>query len=116
MGEETKNAVRHGTRRVVRLMIFAPVAIGIGGLAVMLLWNWLVPGIVGWHAINFWQAIGILVLSRLLFGGMHGGHRRHHHGRGWRRRVIERWEKMTPEEKEAFRRGMRPLGCGEKGD
>lgn len=49
----------------------------------MLLWNALIPTIIGWSAINYWQAAGLLILSRLLFGGMFGGLRHHmHHGRG----------------------------------
>jgi hypothetical protein len=42
------------------------------GFIVQHLWNWLIPAIVGWHAINFWQAVGILLLSKILFGGFRG--------------------------------------------
>ena len=74
---------------------------------VMSLWNWVVPGVIGWKAIDFWQALGLLVLSRLLFGFRFGfGHRMH-----WRGRMAERWERMTPEEREKFREGMRGR-CG----
>jgi hypothetical protein len=72
--------------------------------AAMLLWNALVPGIFGLGAINFWQALGLLCLARLLFGGFgmfHG-----HHGRGWgkhsRNPMREKWERMTPEERKEF--------------
>ena len=41
----------------------------IGGEIVMRLWNWLVPPIFGWRQVNFWQALGLLVLCRVLFGG-----------------------------------------------
>ena len=37
------------------------------GLPVLFLWNWLMPEIFGLKAINFWQAIGILFLSHLIF-------------------------------------------------
>jgi hypothetical protein len=49
-----------------------------------------------------------LVLSKILFGGF-----RSYSGGGprWRRRMMERWEQMTPEEREKFKRGMRH-GCG----
>jgi hypothetical protein len=78
---------------------------------VMHLWNWLVPTLFGWHPITFWQALGLLVLCRILFGswGGHGSNR----GRSPSRRVTaEVWERMTPEEREKFRkdRGGR---CGE---
>jgi|GEM_PF-414677 len=40
---------------------------------VMALWNSLLPDIIGVRAITFWQAMGILVLSKILFGGFHFG-------------------------------------------
>jgi len=81
------------------------------GELVMHLWNWLLPGLFGWHTISFWQALGLLLLSRILFGGFGG----HGHGPGRRRREMkERWEKMTPEEREKFRQGMR-WRCGNFG-
>jgi len=77
----------------------------IGGEVVMLLWNWLLPTLFGWPAITFWQALALLALCRILFGGFGGG------GGGVRanarRRMAERWERMTPEEREKFRRGFR---------
>ena len=51
------------------------------GYVVMLLWNWLMPLLFGLSLINFWQAVGIIILAKLLFGGF-GGHKhksnRHH--------------------------------------
>jgi hypothetical protein len=67
----------------------------IGGFVVMYLWNWLLPALFGWKMITFWQALGLLALCRILFGGFGKGH----HGSGRRRA----WEKMTPEERERFR-------------
>lgn len=43
--------------------------IAIGPWIVMNLWNWLIPGIIGWREINFWEAFGILIVCRILFGG-----------------------------------------------
>ena len=90
----------------------------IGGEIVMRLWNWLLPALFGWRLITFWQALALLVLCRILFGGWHG----HGAGRtGMRRRMrermeermIARWENMTPEERERFRQRMRERpGCG----
>jgi len=109
--------------RLTRLMIIAPLAIlgivvftAIGGGVVMLLWNWLAPTLFGLRLITFWQAIGLLALCRILFGGFGmggGGHRsggrRRMEGRVRERvgeRMAERWEQMTPEEREKFRQGM----------
>jgi hypothetical protein len=97
--------------RLKRLIFIAPLAIlgillfmFIGGEIVLHLWNWLLPPLFGWPQITFWQALGLLVLCRILFGGS-----------GWRgssrsnvrRRMAERCESMTPEERERFRQRMR---------
>ncbi len=76
----------------------------IGGEVVMLLWNWLAPELFGLRTITFWQALGLLALCRILFGGFGGGgHRSNSRMRG---RMRDRWEQMTPEERERFRQGM----------
>lgn len=48
----------------------------IGGTAVQLLWNWLMPEVFGWRQLTFWQALGLLALCRILFGGLGHGSRR----------------------------------------
>jgi len=73
----------------------------LGGEVVKLLWNWVVPPLFGWRLITFWQGLGLLALCRILFGGhgmMGGGGRSK-----MRHRMAERWEKMTPEEREKLR-------------
>ena len=98
----------HWARRGLKLAFFGVVAVGVVGLVVMGLWNWLMPVLLGWPAIGFWQALGLLVLCRILFGGLRGGPG----GRTrWRRRMAERWQRMTPEEREKIREGMRTR-CG----
>jgi hypothetical protein len=96
-------------------ILLAPLAIlavllfmAVGGEVVKYLWNWLLPALFGWRLITFWQALGILVLCRILFGslGGRGGHRSRFRGR-----LSERWGRMTPEEREKFREGMRGR-CG----
>lgn len=76
----------------------------IGGEVVMQLWNWLLPPLFGWRTLTFWQALGMLALCRILIGG-HGW--RTSSRSGVRRRVEERCENMSPEEKEKFRQRMR---------
>jgi hypothetical protein len=88
------------------LAIIAMVAfIIIGGELVMHLWNWLLPPLFGWRQISFWQALGLLALCRILFGGL--GVRGGGPGPRFRRRMAERWEHMTPEEREKFRERFR---------
>jgi uncharacterized membrane protein len=80
----------------------------IGGQIVKALWNSLLPPLFGWHTVTFWQALGLLVLCRVLFGGWssHGGGRSRMRER-MRRRMDERYAQMTPEERERFRERMR---------
>jgi hypothetical protein len=101
--------------RLKKMIWIAPAAIvgialfiAIGGEIVLLLWNWLLPPLFGWRLITFWQAVGLLALCRILFGGVSG---RGFHRSNYRRRIAERWEHMTPEEREKFRLGMRER-CG----
>jgi hypothetical protein len=86
----------------------------IGGEVVMRLWNWLLPPLFGWQQISFWQSLGLLALCRILFGGFgHRGFGRSHVRGRIRERLAERWEKMTPEERErAQQRGWGRCGFG----
>src|SRR5438128_7715425 len=99
------------TRKWKKMIFIAPLAIMamllfalIGGELVRQLWNWLLPSIFGWRQITFWQALGMLALCRILFGGFgfHGSGRSN-----IRRRMEERCEHMTPEERERLRQRMR---------
>jgi uncharacterized membrane protein len=95
-----KKLILIGPLAILGMLLF----IAIGGGIVQLLWNWLLPSLFGWREISFWQALGLLALCRILFGGS-----------GWRgsvrsnmrRRMEERCERMTPEERERFRQRMR---------
>ncbi len=102
---------RHRVLRGLKILFFVLLAATVFTFVVMWLWNWLMPVIFSLHAISFWQALGLLVLSKILFGGFHG---RPGFGMHWRQRMMERWEQMTPEEREKFRTGMR-WGCGPLG-
>jgi hypothetical protein len=94
-----------------KLIVIAPLAIlgmllfvAVGGGIVQYLWNWLLPTLFGWREVSFWQALGLLALCRILFGGfgLHGsGHS------SMRRRMEEGYGRMTPEERERFRQRMR---------
>ncbi len=92
--------------RILKMVSIAIVAVAVFGYVVMSLWNWILPPATGWHPITYWQALGLLALSKILFGGFR-------FGPYWRRRMFERWEQMTPEEREKFREGMRGR-CGHR--
>jgi hypothetical protein len=100
------------TKRLKRLIWIAPAAIlgmvifaWIGGEVVMLLWNWLAPALFGLRQITFWQALGLLALCRILFGGFGLGGGGSHRSNS-RRRMAERCKQMTPEEREKLRQGI----------
>ena len=88
----------------IGLLVVAGVAAVTG--VVMLLWNALLPQLfAGASPIGYWQALGVLVLSRLLFGGLRGGG----HGRWHAHRA--QWEHLTPEEREQFKGRFRSRWC-----
>jgi hypothetical protein len=94
--------------RVLKVVAIVIVAFTVFGFVTTHLWNYLMPGLFGLRTLTFWQAVGLIVLGRLLFGGF--GPR--FGGGPWRRHMKERWEQMTPEDREKFREGMRGR-CGE---
>lgn len=67
------------------------------------LWNWLVPDVFGWTAITYWQAMGLFILSKILFKGFtwHGGNNR------WGNHWKSKWQAMSPEDREKFKQKMR---------
>jgi hypothetical protein len=97
--------------RGLKLASIVVLAVAAVGGAVMLLWNSLLPPLFGWSAIGFWQAVGLLVLMRILVGGLRGGPR---HGGYWRARMAARWEQMSEAERAQFRAGLQHR-CGRGG-
>jgi hypothetical protein len=98
----------------VAFVAFALVAVTLLSFIVMNLWNHLVPSLFSGPIVTFWQAAGLLVLTRVLVGGFRGhggppwgGRHRHFKNQMWR----ERWESMTPEERERLR-GKFKSHCG----
>lgn len=100
-------------RRIVRLIaLVVPIMLIVfAGLvwAVFELWNWLMPSIFGLHTITYWQALGLMALSWILFRGFRGPHLDRD---PWARGMRERWRKMTPAEREEFTKGLRSRWCG----
>jgi Ca2+/H+ antiporter, TMEM165/GDT1 family len=91
-------------------LVLAGIAVFTG--IVMWLWNNVLAVVLHISLISFWQALGLLVLSKILFGGFRGG------GGGWGRHkwksdMIQRWDAMSGEEKEKFR-GEWEKRCGRR--
>jgi len=82
--------------------VFIIAFLAVFSLAVYELWNNVLVDVLGVKTITYWQALGILVLARILFGGFpfkRGGH----FGPPWRHKIMEHWESMTPEQREQVR-------------
>ena len=84
------------------VLVLMLAAVALLSLLVMSLWNVLVPTLFHGPVLQFWQALGLFVLCRILFGGLrgrpgwHGGHR-------WRAHWRKRWDSLTPEERARLR-------------
>ncbi|MFI5156807.1 MAG: hypothetical protein ACHQEM_11500 [Chitinophagales bacterium] len=87
-----------------RIFMFVLLGLAAGALftyVVMLLWNQVLAQVVHVGLINFWQALGLLVLSKILFGGPRGAHWGRH--RYWGNKMRQKWMAMSPEEREKFK-------------
>jgi len=90
---------KFGIKKALFIPVIVAVVVFVLGSAVMLLWNAILPGLFHIGQISFWQAVGILILAKILFVGFHGhrpsfgrwGHMRH------------RWNHMSDEERNRFR-------------
>ena len=70
------------------------------GLIVMLLWNAILPELLGVKHINFWQSVGLLILCKILFGSFRsGGPGGFRGGPPWKHKLMN----MTPEDRERFK-------------
>ena len=109
--------MRHHRRpnpgKVIGIIFLVAAGILVFSGIVMLLWNALLPGLFHFPVITLWQALGLLILSKILFGGFRpGGHRGQ-----WKDKLKQKWMNMTPEEREKFqqdwgRRCRKPFGPG----
>jgi hypothetical protein len=98
-----------GVAKAIAIAVAVVVFVGVFSWAVMQLWNYVVPPLFHGPVVGYWQALALLVLSRILFGGLRGlrGSHRHWRGHAWR----ERWESLTPEERARLRERV----CGRAG-
>lgn len=97
---------RFWLKKIALFVVLAPLFVVAFGYVVMALWNFTMPGIFGVSTITFWQAIALLLLSKILFSGFHGGKGyRHDHPRStyWK----QHWKSMTEEERAQYRERWR---------
>ncbi|CAL1516632.1 hypothetical protein [Chitinophaga sp. MM2321] len=100
------------SKRVLKKIGFAFMGLAFFALVIfvtMLLWNWLIPEIFHGPVITYWQALGLLLLGKLLFGW-------HNHQRGfgpwgqrgqWKEKIKERMANMSPEQRERMKEHLR---------
>ncbi|MCA8832780.1 hypothetical protein [Hymenobacter pini] len=101
--------------RGLKILLLIVLFLTVVGYVTMRLWNWLLPDLFAVPAISIWQAMGLLVLSRILFNGWGGrGHRADwaRKRRQWKHQMENRLECLTPEEKEKFRQKMEGVCTG----
>ena len=101
---------------LLRCVAFALLAITVFGLLTMWLWNWLVPELFNGPLISFWQAMGLLILSKILFWGVAGKSHKNscageHTNHEWKRHFYEKFSSMKPEEREAIKERMKEKWC-----
>ena len=97
-----------------RRFLYIPLAL-FGLLAmsaiVMLLWNEIIPKISGLLSINYWQAMGLLVLSRILFSNFkfrgRMGHRSSYMHPSFKNKLME----MSDEERQQFKNQWKERSC-----
>ncbi len=86
------------------------------GLLTQYLWNWLVPALFSGPVITYWQALGLLLLAKILFGfgGGKGGHCQQCGGGGksfWKQRYENKLASLHPDDREAFKKKMMEKWC-----
>jgi len=96
-------------RKIFLIPFFVLGFLALFSFIVMELWNNVLANVVHVSIINFWQALGLLVLSKILFGGFRGGGPWGRHR--WNKDMRNRWMNMTPEEREKFKAEWRSR-CG----
>lgn len=101
--------------RGLKFILFGVLFVAAAGFLTMNLWNWLVPALFNGPFITFWQTLGLLLLSRILFGGWGRGNRRQAWARRqkmWKQKMDSRMACLTPEEQEKFRQKMEGVCSG----
>ena len=91
---------REKAAKAVMFLFFGAVAVAAAGAIVMYLWNAILPRVTGVKALGYWDALGLLILCKILFGGFHkGGGKSHSKRFAKRKKWMEKWHNMSPEEK-----------------
>ncbi|MBJ6142069.1 hypothetical protein [Hymenobacter sp. BT559] len=94
-------------KKAFKFVFFAALFIAVAGFVTQSLWNWLVPSLFHGPLISFEQTLGLLVLSRILFGGFGRGRGSWaQKRRQWKQEIAREVSNLSPEERENFRQQM----------
>ena len=114
-GKNKYNRRMPGPVKLVMILALAVLFVFIIGNIIVFLWNEILVELTGVKPMSFWQAIGLFVLSRILFGGFRFGGpprgKRFYRGAKWR----EKWMNMNEEEREEFRKKWKER-CNKKSE
>lgn len=106
--------LNHRRRRFIWIPFFVLFSAALLSGAVMWLWNHVLVEVVPVRSVTFWQAAGLMLLSRLLFGGFPGrrggwGHGQSRFGAAWK----AKWQQMSDEDKARFKEQWRKRRGGD---
>jgi hypothetical protein len=93
-----KGLNNHWKKKKPLIFIFILAGIAVLIWILMLLWNAILPDVIGVNEISYWQAFGIFILSKILFGGFKGGGRKHKE-----QKYKEKFMNLTDDQKETFK-------------
>lgn len=98
---------KHKLIIIAKIVIGAPLLIFALGFITMYLWNWLVPTLFNGPVITLWQTFGIVLLSKILFGGFKGGRGGcccgNNHRNTWKEHMKAKWGNLSNEERSNLR-------------
>ncbi|RAI98409.1 hypothetical protein LX64_04771 [Chitinophaga skermanii] len=96
---------RFTAAKFFKILVCGVAFVAVMGSAIKYLWNWLMPTLFNLPLITFWQALGLFILCKLLFGGMFGGGPKGSwkDKKLWRDKMAEKMKNMSPEEREKMR-------------
>ena len=115
MAERIKRIVKYSVLGVLFVAVMVLV-LGLVAWLTQYLWIWLVPDLFGGPVLSFWQAAGLLILSKILLWPIGRGGKWGHRHRGPGPYWSARWKAMSPEQRERLKDRMREKWCRPRGE
>lgn len=95
---------KFNAKKIFGILLLVIASILLFGYIVMWLWNGILPSVIHVSTITFYQALGILLLSKILFGGFRGRGGCHKDKSFWKAEMESKFANMSSEEKEQFKK------------